>query len=164
VRADPTAGDAYYARAFVEWGEIARLRGSRQDVPQALVEADNADLRSAFGFDPSRRVYKVYVGKVLVIVGRIREGIAELDAVLAQATPGDGDWAYARIWRGNGRMGLGDESGALEDWIAAVKTGHGELFYEMLGAVTGLSAEGKKTLLEATPRDAGPLRQALDPR
>jgi tetratricopeptide (TPR) repeat protein len=162
IRADPTAGEAYYARAFAEWGEIARRAASGLDVPSALVEADNADLRSAFGFDPSRRVYKVYVGKVLVVVGRFREGIAELDPVVTESAPGQGDWAYARIWRGNGRMGLGDESGALEDWLAAVGTGHGELFYEMLGGVKGLSAAGKKRLLEAVPESATDLRRALE--
>jgi serine/threonine-protein kinase len=149
VEADPTAPHAYYARSYVTWDVVCARAGRGEAVPQELTDATCSDLRSAYALE-GKELYRAYCGKTLVVSGRAREGLPDLEAVVAATPRGDPSGTLARTWRGNAKLVLGDEQGAVDDWLAALAAGPRECAMEARSYATKLKDEdAKRTLSNA---------------
>jgi tetratricopeptide (TPR) repeat protein len=148
VAADPTSPRAYYARSYATWAFLCAHEQRGEPVPPALVQSTCSDLRTAYALEP-RPMYRVYAGKTLIVAGRPREGLPELEAVVDAVPRGDPAATLARTWRGNARFALGDEPGAVDDWLAALAAGPKEAAAECLGFAERASEENRRRLQNA---------------
>ena len=149
VEADPTSPRAYYGRSFVTWDVVCTKAARGEAVPPELTDSTCSDLRSAYALE-GNEIYRAYCGKTLVVSGRPREGLPDLEAVIAASSRGDPHGTLARTWRGNAKLLLGDEQGAVDDWLAALAAGPRECALEARGYATRLKDEdAKRTLSNA---------------
>ncbi len=131
IRADPTDAAPYYRRSAVYWMQCLATERPGAPPPRDLQDRCIRDLKYARAIDLVPYHF-VEEGKLYTMLGRPREAPAALEAALARAPRGSFEWISALTWRGNMKVLLGDERGAVDDWATAGEIDPGaahELFH-----------------------------------
>jgi tetratricopeptide (TPR) repeat protein len=118
IRADPTEAESYYKRSAVYWMQCLAAERPGAPPPRDLQDRCIRDLKYARAID-LWSYHFVEEGKLYTMLGRPREAPAALEAALARASRGSFEWISALTWRGNMKVLLGDERGAVDDWVTA---------------------------------------------